>query len=85
MAEGDWYEIPYGCVVARDVENLLIGGRPISVDHAIHSSMRVMPPACTVGQGAGMGAALAAQRGCGPGDLDGVEVRRMLVEQGARL
>ena len=85
MAEGDWYEIPYGCVVARDVGNLLIGGRPISVDHAIHSSMRVMPPACTVGQAAGLGAALAAQRGVKPGDVDGVEVRRMLVEQGARL
>ena len=38
-----------------------------------------VPPWCC------MGAALAAQRGCGPGDLDGVEVRRMLVEQGVRL
>ncbi|MFH1568625.1 MAG: FAD-dependent oxidoreductase, partial [Gemmatimonadota bacterium] len=56
---GDWYEIPYGCVVAADRDNLLVGGRPISVDHAIHSSMRVMPPACTVGQAAGLGAAMA--------------------------
>ena len=85
LPEGDWYEIPYGCVVARDVDNLLIGGRPISVDHAIHSSMRVMPPAGTVGQAAGMGAALAVERNCQPGDLDGVEVRQKLIEQGARL
>ncbi|MCX7016588.1 MAG: FAD-dependent oxidoreductase [Candidatus Sumerlaeota bacterium] len=85
LPEGEWYEIPYGCIVARDVDNLLIGGRPISVDHAVHSSMRVMPPACSVGQAAGLAAAVSAQRGCRPRDLDGVEVRRLLVEKGAWL
>jgi hypothetical protein len=85
MPESDWYEIPYGCVVARDVDNLTVGGRPISVDHAIHSSMRVMPSACTVGQAAGMGAALAAQRRVRPADLDGCEVRQRLVAAGAYL
>jgi hypothetical protein len=85
MPEDEWYEIPYGCVVARDVDNLTIGGRPISVDHAIHSSMRVMPSACTVGQAAGLGAALAARRGVRPADLDGCEVRRCLAAAGAHL
>lgn len=85
MPAGEWYEIPYGCVVARDLDNLLVGGRPISVDHAIHSSMRVMPPACTVGQGAGVGAAMAAAQGCAAGAVDGVAVREKLVEQGAPL
>ncbi|MFH1570069.1 MAG: FAD-dependent oxidoreductase, partial [Gemmatimonadota bacterium] len=72
-------------VVAADRDNLLVGGRPISVDHAIHSSMRVMPPACTVGQAAGLGAAMAVERGCAPGELDGTEVRQVLVEMGAPL
>jgi hypothetical protein len=85
LPEGEWYEIPYGCVVARDVDNLLIGGRPISVDHAVHSSMRVMPPACSVGQAAGLAAAMAAERGCPPGDLDGTEVRKQLADRGAHL
>jgi hypothetical protein len=85
MPENEYFEIPYGCVVAQDIDNLTIGGRPISVDHAIHSSMRVMPPACTVGQAAGMAAALASQRHCRPADLDGTEVRALLREQGARL
>ncbi len=85
LPAGEWYEIPYGCIVSKDIDNLLIGGRPISVDHAIHSSMRVMPPACTVGQAAGLAAALAASRGCRPGEVDGVEVREKLIEQGARL
>ncbi len=85
LPEGEWYEIPYGCIVARDVENLLVGGRPISVDHAVHSSMRVMPIACSVGQAAGLAAALAAERGVRPRDLDGKEVRALLREMGARL
>ena len=85
VPEGDFYEIPYGCIVAADVENLLVGGRPISADHAVHSSMRVMPPACSVGQAAGMAAALAALSGRSPAELDGREVRRRLVEKGANL
>jgi hypothetical protein len=85
LPPGEWYEIPYGCIVSKDMDNLLIGGRPISVDHAVHSSMRVMPPACTIGQAAGLAAALAASRGCRPGEVDGVEVRLELVEKGARL
>jgi hypothetical protein len=85
MPEDEYYEIPYGCVVAKDSDNLTVGGRPISVDHAIHSSMRVMPPACTVGQAAGLAAAVSVQRRCRPADLDGVEVRALLKEQGATL
>ena len=62
------------------MDNLTVGGRPISVDHAIHSSMRVMPPACSIGQAAGVAAALSAARACRPADLDGVEVQRKLNE-----
>ena len=85
MPEGQWYEIPYGSIVARDCRNLLVGGRPISVDHAIHSSMRVMPPACSIGQAAGLAAAVAAREGRSPHDLDGVDIRRRLRERGACL
>ncbi|OGV65221.1 MAG: hypothetical protein A2498_12510 [Lentisphaerae bacterium RIFOXYC12_FULL_60_16] len=85
MPENEYYEIPFGCLVAADVDNLTIGCRAISVDHALHSSMRVMPPVCSVGQAAGMGAALAASRGGRLSDLDGVEVRNRLRDCGARL
>jgi hypothetical protein len=85
LPEGDWYEIPYGCIVPADCDNLLVGGRPISVDHAVHSSMRVMPPACTIGQAAGTAAAMAVKDGVAPASLDGREVRRSLVDQGVWL
>ena len=83
--QGEYYEIPYGCVVPQGVDNLTVGGRPISVDHAIHSSMRVMPPACSIGQAAGLAAAMAARRGVRPADIDGREVRAGLREKGAYL
>jgi hypothetical protein len=85
LPEGEWYEIPYGCLVPVDCDNLLVGGRPISVDHAVHSSMRVMPPACTVGQACGTAAAMAVERGCAPAELDGREVRGSLIRQGVWL
>lgn len=85
MPPGEWYEIPYGCLVPADVDNLLVAGRPISVDHAIHSSMRVMPPAVSIGQAAGMAAAMAVRQGCLPPELDGCAVRAGLRAAGARL
>lgn len=85
LPKNDWYEIPYGCIVAKDVSNLLVGGRPISVDHALHSSMRVMPPACSVGQAAGVAAAMSLKQQTVPAQLDGIKVREKLKEMGAVL
>ena len=85
LPENDWYEIPYGCIVPTGIDNLAVGGRPISVDHAVHSSMRVMAPACSIGQAAGLAAAMVVKRGCGFPEVDGEEVRRELVKFGARL
>ncbi len=85
MPEDQWYEIPYGCIVPLGVDNLLVSGRPISVDHAIHSSMRVMPPVCSVGQAAGLAAAMAVREGKRPADLDGVAVRSAARSRGRTL
>ena len=85
LPKGEWYEIPYGCIVAKGIDNLLIGGRPISVDHALHSSMRVMPPACSIGQAAGVAAAMAIAERKLPGELNGCDVRQALVRFGADL
>ena len=85
QAEDQWYEIPYGCIVPKDIDNLLIGGRPISVDHALHSSTRIMPISCSVGQAAGVAAAMCLKNNCAPRDLDGVALRKRLHEFGANI
>ena len=85
LPEGDWYEIPYGCIVPRGIDNLLMGCRAISVDHAVHSSMRVMPPVVSVGQAAGTAAALALTEGITPAEVDGVELKNFLIKRGRNL
>ena len=85
MPQSDYYDIPYGCIVPKDIDNLCVGGRPISVDVAIHSSMRVMPIACSVGQAAGIAAALSVKNKTIPPLLKGKMVRQSLIEAGARL
>lgn len=85
LPRGEWYEIPYGCIVANDLDNLLLGGRLISSDHAINGSLRVMPPTCTIGQAAGMAAAMSINENLPPFELNGEDVRKALAEFGAHL
>ena len=85
LPQGEWYELPYGCIVAKDITNLLVGGRPISVDHALHSSCRVMPPACSIGQAAGTAAAMCLKQQLSPAKLSGTALRQQLRAMGADL
>ncbi len=81
----EFYEIPYGCIVPSDCDNLTIGGRPVSADVAVHSSLRIMPTAVSLGQAAGVAAAMACQQNCTPAALSGIAVRERLKAMGARL
>jgi hypothetical protein len=85
MEPGNWYELRYGTLVPRNTGNLLMGCRAISVDHALHSSSRVMPPVCSIGQAAGMAAAMCVEKNCSPAELQGEEVRKNLAIAGAWL
>ena len=55
------------------------------MDAVALSSARVMPPLMAMGQGAGVGAALAVQQGCLPGQIDVRQLREILRSQGAML
>lgn len=79
------YDIPYGCFLPKDVENLLTAGRCISGTHRAHASYRVMTICMAMGQAAGTAAALSAKRGCTPRELPVKDVREALREQGADL
>ncbi|MBQ6470520.1 MAG: FAD-dependent oxidoreductase [Victivallales bacterium] len=81
----EYYEIPYGCIVPEDCDNLLIGGRPVSSDMAVHSSLRIMPTAISLGQAAGCAASLAIQEKKAPRNLNGTAVRACLCRMGAML
>ncbi len=58
-AEGDWFDIRYGCLLAQDVENLFMAGRCISCDPIAHASLRIQQTCMSLGQAAGTAAALS--------------------------
>jgi hypothetical protein len=82
---GATYAIPYGCLLAREVPNLLAAGRCISVDHRVHHATKEIPACFATGEAAGAAAALAAREGCEPADLDPQKLRAHLLAAGAIL
>lgn len=57
------YEIPYRCLVPQQVEQILVAGRCISADHEAHARSRNMPACMSIGQAAGVAAAIAIDEG----------------------
>ena len=81
--DGDWYEVPYRCLTAKGIENLLVSGRCISATHEAMAGARVMGTCMAIGQAAGVAAALALQSGVQPRDVDVGELRCRLRADGA--
>ena len=82
---GRYFQVPYGCMVPVDVDNLLVAGRCVSGDRVSHAAMRNMM-ACTVtGQGAGVAAAVSLQRGESTQRVDISAVQAVLRQQGVRI
>jgi hypothetical protein len=82
---GDWYEIPYRCLVPLKIENVLVAGRCASSTQEGHGAIRIMPSCAAMGEAAGMAAAMSLQQSTTPRSLDGRELRRRLKERGALL
>jgi hypothetical protein len=82
---GDWYEIPYRCLVPLHIRNLLIGARSISATHEAHSAIRVMPIVIGIGQAAGAAAGLSVKHSLEPRQLSVHELQQELIAQGQQL
>ena len=77
------YEIPYRCFVPMEIEQLLVAGRCISVDHIAHGRTRNMPACMAGGQAVGMAAALAIRSERTVRDVDVGHVQELLQGIGA--
>ncbi len=83
--KGDFYDIPYGCLLAKEFDNLLACGRCISSDHIAHSSTRIQGTCILTGQAAGTAAAIALKNHTTAAQLNVDTLRTKLIEDGVYL
>lgn len=76
------YTIPFGCLVTKKIDNLLLAGRNISGTHLAHSNFRVMPICANIGQAAGIAAALCVKESLTPRKLEVKQIQEILKQQG---
>jgi len=63
------YSIPYRCLYSRNVDNLMMAGRNISVTHVALGTIRVMKTTGMMGEVVGMAASLCKKYDCEPRDV----------------
>lgn len=76
------FGIPYGAVLPRGMEGLLVVGKAISITHLALSAYRVQPPVAALGQAAGVAAALSARREVPLRAVEAAEIRRVVTGPG---
>ena len=81
--EGTWYTIPYRCLLPKNADNLLVAGRCISTTHEAQASIRIMPIVTTLGEAAGVAAAVACKAGVNVKQADVQAIREQLAKEGA--
>ena len=80
---GEYYTIPYRCLIPKEATNLLVAGRCISSDHGAQASYRIMPNVCTLGEAAGSAMGLAVKEGKQVRDIDVGVLQAELKKNGA--
>jgi len=79
---GEWYQIPYRCLLPKGCTNLLVAGRCISSTHEAQASYRVMPFCAELGQAAGAAIGVAAKNSTALHDVDIKELQSILRSEG---
>ena len=82
---GRYFQVPYGVLVPREVENLLVAGRCISGDQISHAATRHMMCCALTGQAAGVAAAVSLKSNVNCSQVNRAVLQKALKQQGVRL
>jgi hypothetical protein len=63
------YWVPYRCLYSRNIDNLFMAGRDISVTHEALGAVRVMKTTGSMGEIVGMAASVCKKQKCKPRDV----------------
>ncbi|MCM1177231.1 MAG: FAD-dependent oxidoreductase [Bacteroides sp.] len=81
------YAVPYRCLYSRNIDNLFMAGRNISVTHVALGTVRVMRTTGMMGEVVGMAASLCHRYGCSPREIYALhldELKAMMKEGAGR-
>lgn len=70
-----------GDMLAKYFDNVWMAGKNVSADRYAHGAVRVMPPAMSMGQAAGIAATIACKNGLKAKDVPYSELRKELLNQ----
>lgn len=76
------YQIPFRALLPKRIENLIVGGRCISVDREAMGSIRVGATCGAIGHAAGIAAALSTKSGNTLKTLSYKDIQQELINQG---
>jgi hypothetical protein len=82
---GRYFQVPYGIMVPKNVENLLVAGRCVSGDRISHAATRQMMCCTVTGQAAGVAAALSIEDGVNCSQVDIGRLQKRVAGQGVRI
>jgi hypothetical protein len=77
--------VPYRALIPAGLDGVLAAGRHIASDANSHTFLREIPQCWMTGQAAGIAAALAADSGRQPREVDARKIQSALLKQGAYL
>lgn len=78
LPDGEYYDIPVGCLTSPEFSNLFFAGRAISAERAAIASARVMGTCLQTGFAAGMLAAIISKGGDRATALDLIQKKQIL-------
>lgn len=79
------FNIPLGALIPKEVDHLVMADKAISVSNIVNGSSRLQPVILQIGQVAGMLAAMAAQKGSSPDQVDVRALQDSLLAHGGYL
>ncbi len=85
LPAGEYYTIPYRCLLPQGLDNVLVAGRCISATHEAFAAFRVSAIVMAIGQAAGTAASGAVRGKMPPRELDVADLQRRLRAAGAFL
>ena len=78
-------QVPFECLITKDSDNIIFGGRCISFDYNLQDMFREIPCCMATGQAAGVSAAVAVKNSCTLHGLNIKDVQQALEQQGVIL